>query len=690
MSMRSSVIEDWTLEEEPAISSPSEVATTWGPPSPIDWPESPAVPMFHSPELALTVEHVPSKPTERLLSPPSSPMQSVQFLDGDEEAKTTSASDSLPEETRPVVWPFCDVPSFAAGSSRWANGGPHLYAEEQRPLAASQAYGFFDLYRAVYPHLRPYPPLACAGRDNPPPSHPLNKPDNSSFGWPYMKSTLHHEDWTPVGLATSLSLSMMPQSVTWPRAIDAFAQGWLFTQKSKSSSSATWSPSVDAFAQGWPYTQRPNKIPVLLDNHYPALTIYKPVYPHIEIYLSCIQSFSRPTSFSRVEYPHFDIYATVPSFQKVACRIPVALNLAIYPTIVVYPDVAQTSHAPTSIFPHSSSEYPWLVIYASVYPHIMPYPEAVPRMIPKPTFDMNVSLWNCYPYSAQRMYAPGYPDNLEIYPATSESWQLSHEEKAISIQTALQLRYPFMQIYAPQYPHFDIYPSVQHRVCNIADAPKLRILIGSKAPHPAVVAVQNHHHPTDTTHRHRHRSSSKDIPPVPPLPVDVLVKLKSTSSPNSPPQLISSTHVRINGTPQQALPSVASRSSSPLKTRKWKHSHQDLVRQVQEQQGLHLSSARQSSASSSPVNKKKWKHTHRDLVIQVFGSESQHHEVKTTTQILPPHEMSSEPVIRAGRPHSFYQAPRGCSGSVVGRPLSMAAHPTIPVGRLNLSKYPFA
>ncbi|KZT59481.1 hypothetical protein CALCODRAFT_493623 [Calocera cornea HHB12733] len=714
---RSSVIEEWTVED-PTMLSPSVIATSWGPPSPLDWPDSPSSgTVIYSPDLAWRmVENVPWTPRARLLSP--HPSRISTNFDADNAALSTGASSPLPEELRPVVWPYCEVPTFAAGSSRWAIGEQHLYAQEQRRLATSQAYGFFDLYRAVYPFLEPYPALACAGHANPPPPDPFDRPDNSSFGWPYMKATMGDEGLAAARSAVSTPATTTHQSNMWPR-------------------------SVDAFAQGWPYTSGPKKISIAIESRYPLLTIYKSVYPHVEVYPSVHRKNSTLTpSFSRLQYPHFDIYPVIvssiptvrqtappmfvsasqyPSFdlypavdsasnnavlvgsrsnivvalhppypfmeiyapaypnlriypEQSTCmadpRMGMAQNLSIYPDIIIYPAVAVARAASNDMRSTSeptapSMRYPWLVIYASVYPHVVAYPELQPRMASRTTFDMDVSLWNRYPYSAQRIYAPVYPENLAIYPETDgHRWIITAPSPTAaesSIRVALGHRYPYIQVYATQYPHIELYPTAQHVVDMVYRAPHLEVQIPSRSQSPTGGSQHAHHHRlAESLHRHRSSRTRQDIPPVPPLPAEVLAKYKTASSPITPPDLLSTAHVHINGDDSKDLPSDVPRSDD-----------QDLPSQVPERKG-------------------KWKRSHHDLHMMVFGPDALEMSSKRTTQILAPFvapPIDAQP-SNAPKVHLQQQVARGRSGSIVSRPIPPP--PMVPVGRLNLSKYPFA
>ncbi|KZP01574.1 hypothetical protein CALVIDRAFT_551955 [Calocera viscosa TUFC12733] len=708
---RSSVVQDWQLED-PTMLTPSVIATSWGPPSPLDWPDSPSTgTVIYSPDLAWRmVETVPWSPTARLMSP--HPSRIATTMGTDNTGGTMDASSPLPEEIRPVVWPYCDVPSFAAGSSRWAVGERHLYVQEPRRLATSQAYGFFDLYRAVYPHIDPYPALACAELSRPPPADPRHNPDNSPFGWPYMKATMGVEDAAAPRSATSTSAATTRQSTMWPSL-------------------------VDAFAQGWPYTFGPKKISLAIESHYPVLTIYQSVYPYVEVYPSIPRKRTiLPPSFSRVQYPHFDIYPATSSHMPTSRQTPppvfvsethypsfdlyppvrtagsiivaldscypfieiypptyphlriypndvtsrstanhrmwIAQNFTIYPDIVIYPDVsnarrpfADTKSGSGRVTP-SSAQYPFLVIYSPVYPHIVPYPVPQPPMTARMTFDMDVSLWTLYPYSAQRAYVPVYPDNLAIYPEKDEYRRItgvaSRKSAESGVRTAVQHRYPYFQIYATHYPHIEIYPVVEHAVRFAAEVPPLKVLIASKAPSPTA----GPHHPphlhdrVESPHRHRSMRSNQDIPPVPPLPVDVLEKYRSASSPITPPDRVSMSHLHINGNSIEEQTSEGSAVGD---------------------HGLN---------TTLVDGKRKWKHSHYDLHLQVFGSPedsgTREHPSKRTSQVLATHDAWVDGTSpSAPRVHSLQPVARGRSGSILGRPPSM-----VPVGRLNLSKYGFA
>ncbi|KAF8913934.1 hypothetical protein CPB84DRAFT_1757948 [Gymnopilus junonius] len=194
----------------------------------------------------------------------------------------------------------------------------------------------------------------------------------------------------------------------------------------------------------WPYNSvYPRKISIsdgLQQSFgYPYINIYRPVYPHLEIYPSVPGSMER----SLPGHPQ----RKLPSVQ---IRLP-----SNYPTIDLYPAVYPYNL--DAIYPLVLQTKENRVGSAENYPSFNIYPAI------KPPFFTYLSLPLCIPPSR-------YPD-LKIYPeiatdsdaAFTRQGLLISSERSLSQSVHLQT-YPSLNIYPAVYPYFDLYPSVALQV----------------------------------------------------------------------------------------------------------------------------------------------------------------------------------------------------------------------------------
>ncbi|OAX43463.1 hypothetical protein K503DRAFT_853260 [Rhizopogon vinicolor AM-OR11-026] len=216
---------------------------------------------------------------------------------------------------------------------------------------------------------------------------------------------------------------------------------------------------------------------VLLQSSYPWLTIYSPVYPHV------------------IPYPQASAEVARPGEAKDEVVAPVQVKLpSQYPDLDIYPAVypwnLDTIYSPSKlestleITTRLLSHYPWLDIYPSVYPFVEPYTTLsrtckIPRrsQTSLKLKRVKVNLDRYYP--TFDLYPAAYP-YFDLYPALSDSSQ--QEQRIDSTKAHIHTfvlkyaapdagdltkgkvfvssgTYPYLVIYSPAYPHFDLYPA---------------------------------------------------------------------------------------------------------------------------------------------------------------------------------------------------------------------------------------
>ncbi|KAG8832911.1 hypothetical protein FRC17_000353 [Serendipita sp. 399] len=292
----------------------------------------------------------------------------------------------------------------------------------------SAGYPYFNLYPPVYPFVTPYPSRQDV------PIEPLSKqPPPSSTQSVSLVPCYPEFDLYPAGYPSLIIYPPVKLAVAAKEPKDDSVAPVQSLRLASAYPILNIYPTVYPFLEIYPSFEAPRtpkeerqepKMNLRLGSYYPELVIYPPVYPTLDIY----------PSFKGVEE------------KKVAKLEPIVTLLpSVYPNLTIYP--------PT---------YPCL----EIYPTMQTRPRQANRQPPhSPSLDKRLPSF--YPFL--EIYAPQYP-HLQIYPITKGPLSLASAEwrpadLASSTPTSvasvrLEARYPAFNLYPPQYPYFDIYPSV--------------------------------------------------------------------------------------------------------------------------------------------------------------------------------------------------------------------------------------
>ncbi|KIM46148.1 hypothetical protein M413DRAFT_441214 [Hebeloma cylindrosporum] len=178
---------------------------------------------------------------------------------------------------------------------------------------------------------------------------------------------------------------------------------------------------------------------------YPYLTIYKPLYPHLDIYPSppcTLRSAFEANSEDWTVYPHNldHLYPCIGLSQENIVR-----DMEDYPLFNLYPSITQiaSSHSAAYMSPDSFSEIPHLPGYPTfnIYPAVYPY------------FNLYPDIHNGGGLSS---VDPRDYSHFETYPALAD--EIDHDKDEMSLATTPPPSYPYFNLYPSMYPYVEIYP----------------------------------------------------------------------------------------------------------------------------------------------------------------------------------------------------------------------------------------
>ncbi|KAH9179730.1 hypothetical protein EDB89DRAFT_1922883 [Lactarius sanguifluus] len=400
------------LEDCPPTPS---TATSWGPEELLFSPASMVV-RLPSPDLGLRALDDPSSPlSARITGPPAEDDDSSRtssILTGNHVFPYFMASDR-PAWT--LIWPFyeknaafCDstcitpvennvnstpggnyvFPYFTASDRpAWTLTWPFYGTETVSSAFSSRLpklYPIIEIYDVVYPHFELFPGHICAAQE-------------ANAGLSPRNSTEHTGD---------LSLEMYNGRLNVIR------------------------PFVKVSS-------------VYLENSYPTLSIYPPVYPYLCIYPSrhadsAVAQDVEP-HLSQNPFSHLELGTQYPSFNLYPASYPNNL-MCIYPPAMP---------GPASFLPFSDEDRPPYSSAVSSPPETISSCNKVGQTVDEEVKSITIRLPEVYPRIP--LYTPVYPE-FELYPSVSL-------DETNGPMTAARLSlYPCMRIYPVVYPCFEIYP----------------------------------------------------------------------------------------------------------------------------------------------------------------------------------------------------------------------------------------
>jgi len=292
--------------------------------------------------------------------------------------------------------------------------------------------------------------------------------------WPYATGS-------GTSRATPSAVSKTQKHVPW-------GHSWPFSSDSsclRRTSTADLYRQVTPWALSWPYytfnhtSEEPvDSLLVRFPSAYPRLVIYRPVYPHFDLYPAIMLAEDDAPGipfFNLNPTPRLDATSQIsPAVQPVVVKlIPCYPAFDLYPAIYpgnvyeIYPSVNVNNSSAISV--EVAPRYPFFNLYPAIYPHVMPYPQA-------PVLDAELK-WNAQEYPDFHLSmlniaaevcnlkltirSSGYPD-FNIYPDVEHS-EASGKILAItlpSISVTVNATYPYFNLYPAVYPSFELYPPV--------------------------------------------------------------------------------------------------------------------------------------------------------------------------------------------------------------------------------------
>ncbi|KAH8999138.1 hypothetical protein EDB92DRAFT_2005970 [Lactarius akahatsu] len=182
---------------------------------------------------------------------------------------------------------------------------------------------------------------------------------------------------------------------------------------------------------------------VYLENGYPTLSIYPPVYPYLCIYPSrhadSVVAQDVEPHLSQNPFSHLELGTQYPSFNLYPASYPNNL-MCIYPPAMP---------GPTSFLPFSDADRPPYSSAVSSHPKTISSCNKVDQTVDEEVKGINIRLPEVYPRIP--LYTTVYPE-FELYPS------VSLDETNGPMTTARLSLYPCMRIYPIVYPCFEIYP----------------------------------------------------------------------------------------------------------------------------------------------------------------------------------------------------------------------------------------
>ncbi|KAH9077205.1 hypothetical protein EDB83DRAFT_2671856 [Lactarius deliciosus] len=183
---------------------------------------------------------------------------------------------------------------------------------------------------------------------------------------------------------------------------------------------------------------------VYLENGYPTLSIYPPVYPYLCIYPSrhadSVVAQDVEPHLSQNLFSHLELGTQYPSFNLYPASYPNNL-MCIYPPTVP---------GPASFLPFSDADQPPYSSVVSSHAKSISSCNKVDQTVDEEVRGINIRLPEVYPRIP--LYTTVYPE-FELYPSVSLD-----ETNGPMTAARLSSLYPCMRIYPIVYPCFEIYP----------------------------------------------------------------------------------------------------------------------------------------------------------------------------------------------------------------------------------------
>ncbi|TFK56009.1 hypothetical protein OE88DRAFT_1731644 [Heliocybe sulcata] len=422
-----------------------------------------------------------------------------------------------PGEPWTGVWPYQQETA-----QPWSQVWPYrAQGEEEKGVEVrlKAKYPAFSLYPATYPYMEIYPPVVEGRADE---KLAVSYPRFSLYPAVYPAFEIYPghvcgvvaaEDSKTIIVTLTPSyptvevypavyphLEVYPVCVRLTRASPVKVTAASGTGRSVPAISAGRYPHLviyPAVRQRKQQAEIQRSITILLESSYPALSIYRAAYPHMEIYPGHVHKADIERAIVvalRPSYPALDIYPAVYPWSLVsiyptgACHTSPRGRKSIpgqYPDFDLYP----AKHYPCRDEEYYKARtvqlkaaYPALDLYPALYPYFTIYPAAsgivgaVPLSRPSGKAasvdsprQLSVTIYPCL-----LIYPAVYPC-FDIYPASTPAMKADVEP------IHLTARYPILSLYTATYPFFEIYPGV---VCN--GALKAHISVRLDAQYPAI------------------------------------------------------------------------------------------------------------------------------------------------------------------------------------------------------------
>lgn len=339
------------------------------------------------------------------------------------------------------------------------------------PVTLKSSYPALTIYAPAYPHVIPYPDVPqihsveftakISGGDEYPKS--LNKIYPSVIGILAEKDELYYPS-RPVELPSSYPQlityrAQYPFVVPYPPMVPAAFEPDTFTPVDGYPANLGDIYPSDAtlmYEQDQVYYK---SLPVELPSRYPALCVYRALYPYLEIYpaVSALQSGSSVSNASKLTRAQVSA-ATIGSATSLVMLPEISRKSVsnvgprlLYPSFEIYSgevcDGTLQNMAPGLV-----ARYPIISLYPTLYPAFEIYPGEVCDGDVLNLADQSTKLVAQYPNI--NLYPVSYP-LLEVYPGEiCDGGAQSMTERS----SQLIAYYPNINLYPVLYPAFEIYP----------------------------------------------------------------------------------------------------------------------------------------------------------------------------------------------------------------------------------------